>query len=274
MRAKRILVLSVGVALFAAHLVGAHPQAELWDRWAPHDPASTRTIDHSVWDRIIERYLDSNHPGGVALFDYGAVSDADHRALASYIEDLEAVPVGRLNRDEQLAYWLNLYNALTIRVILDHYPVDSIRDIDISGAFRNGPWDAALVEVENTPVTLNDIEHRIIRPIWQDPRIHYVINCASIGCPNLYAEALTPANLEEAMNEGARTFINHSRGVSISGNTMTLSSIYDWFQVDFGDSEEEVKRHLVGFAAPELARRIRDFDGRIRYEYDWSLNEP
>ncbi len=262
------------MTLLPAGFVAGHPQAELWDRWEPHNPNSTRTIDHSDWDEFIDRYLIRDHPSGVARISYGDVSEQDHQTLASYVDGLQQVPVGDLNRDEQLAFWLNLYNALTIRVILDHYPVETIRDIDISGAFRNGPWDAHLVEVEDTPVTLNDIEHRVIRPIWQDPRIHYVINCASIGCPDLYAEALTAANVEQAMAEGAETYINHPRGVSVSGNRMTLSSIYDWFQADFGGSEESVIDHLLDYADRGLAGRIRDFDGRINYEYDWSLNAP
>ena len=274
MKQRAIGGLILVMTLVPAAVVIGHPQAELWDRWEPYNAGSTRTVDHSDWDEFIDRYLISEHPSGVARIDYGDVSSRDHEALAAYVDDLQEVPVSDLNRDEQLAFWLNLYNALTIRVILDHYPVETIRDIDISGAFRNGPWDAHLVEVEDTPVTLNDIEHRIIRPIWQDPRIHYVVNCASIGCPNLYNEALTAANIDQAMNKGAEEFINHPRGATISGNTMTLSSIYDWFQPDFGGSEEGVIDHLLEYADSELARQIRGFDGRINYEYDWSLNEP
>ena len=101
------------------------------------------------------------------------------------------------SRDEQLAYWINLYNALTVKVILDHYPVKSILDIDISpGWFSIGPWGKKLVAVEGVEISLDDIEHRILRPIWRDPRIHYALNCAAVGCPNLLREAFTGATAE------------------------------------------------------------------------------
>jgi hypothetical protein len=100
------------------------------------------------------------------------------------------------------------------------------------------------------------------------------VNCASIGCPNLLPTALTGAALETTLSEAARDYINHPRGVSIDGNRMTLSSIYDWYIEDFGDSVEGIIDHLLQHAESDLAQELRTFDGRVRYEYDWSLNEP
>jgi len=251
----------------------AAPSADLWERWAAHDATSTDAVDHSAWDGFLARHLRTGEDG-IARIAYGAVPDADKDALAAYLGTLAATQVSALNRPEQQAFWINLYNALTVQVILDHYPVATIRDIDISpGLFSNGPWGKKLIAVEGELVSLDDIEHRILRPIWQDPRIHYAVNCASIGCPNLQDRAFTAANADALMDKGARAYVNHPRGVDVDGRTLTVSSIYEWFKEDFGDSDAGVIAHLKAFAKPDLkqalagAKRI-DADG-----YDWSLNE-
>ena len=185
---------------------------------------------------------------------------------------MQAVDVSELNRDVQLPYWINLYNAATVDLILDNYPVDSIRDIG-GGAFGGGPWDEPLLNVEGVELTLNDVEHRIIRPIWQDNRIHYVVNCASIGCPNLHPEALTEENWERLFEESAVDYTNHSRGVRFDGRRLILSEIYNWYVEDFDGDVEGVIDHLVDYVDRDTAARLREFDGRVRYEYDWDLNE-
>ena len=159
-------------------------------------------------------------------------------------------------------------------VILEHYPVTSIRRINISpGFFSRGPWDAPLVEVEGQSLTLNDIEHRILRPIWNDPRIHYGVNCASIGCPNLQPKPFTAENLESMLEAAARGFINHPRGVYFDGRRLRLSSIFNWFSEDFGESDREVLEHLGEYTEPSLAETLRNYTGRISYDYNWDLNE-
>ena len=261
-----LLLLPVAAALSA-------PQAELWPRWEAHDAASADVVDHSAWQSFLDAYLVSGHPSGVNRVPYGEVSAADRRALQGYIDDLQAVSVSGLNRDEQLAYWINLYNAATVDVILDNYPVDSIRDIG-GGLMAKGPWDEALLRVEGEDLTLNDVEHRIIRPIWQDERIHYVVNCASIGCPNIYPEALSASNWERIFEESAESYTNHPRGVRFDGNRLVLSEIYNWYVADFGGDIDGVVAHLVEYVDSETAERLRSHSGRVRYEYDWSLNEP
>src|SRR5262249_38666689 len=156
-------------------------------------------------------------PGKVNLIRYAQVTPIDRESLNAYIARLSALLVSKYARAEQLAYWINLYNALTVRLVLDHYPVASIRDIDISpGLFADGPWDKDLITVEGKRITLNDIEHRILRPIWNDPRLHYALNCAALGCPNLQPTAFTSDNADQLMERGARDFIN-TRGVRVIG---------------------------------------------------------
>jgi hypothetical protein len=252
----------------------AGPKAQLWSKWQSHNPENVAHIDHTPWDAFVKAYVNDAHPSGINRVGYASVTTHDRKALEAYIEAMQAVAVSTFNRNEQKAFWVNLYNALTVKIILDHYPVAGIRDIDISpGWFSDGPWGAKLLKIEGEDVSLDDIEHRILRPIWKDHRIHYAVNCASLGCPNLVKEAFTKANTERLLEQGARAYINHPRGVKVEQNRMTLSSIYKWFQEDFGESEKEVISHLKAYAAAPLAKTLKAFKGKIRYDYDWKLNE-
>jgi hypothetical protein len=254
--------------------VAAAPQAELWPRWSEHDPESNRVVDHEAWGSFLDEYLIHDHPSGVSRVRYGAVSGADKRSLDEYLNRLQGIEVSELNRAEQRAFWLNLYNAYTIKLILDHYPVDSIKEIDISGVFDDGPWGADIISVEGVDLTLDDIEHRILRPIYEDPLIHYAVNCASIGCPNLQPEPFTAENYRELAVAGARAFINHPRGVNPEADPLEVSSIYNWFTSDFGGSWEGVREHLLRYADTARREVLQGYDGNVNYAYDWSLNEP
>lgn len=203
------------------------------------------------------------------------MSGTDRQALDAYIAGLAGVAIDDYRRDEQRAYWINLYNALTVRVVLDHYPVATIRDIDISpGFFSYGPWDRKLVTIEGEALSLNDIEHRIVRPIWKDARVHYAVNCAALGCPELPTRAFTAANTEAMLDEAARVYVNHRRGTQVKSGILTVSKIYAWYAEDFGNSAEGVIEHLKRYAAPALAAVLERADGIDGYTYDWSLNEP
>ena len=264
------LVLALSVIAGAAQ---AAPKSDLWPRWEAHDPASRVQVDHSAWDDILARHVRPSGDG-VNLFDYSGIGAADSAALDGYIDLLAGTDVDGLNRDEQLAYWINFYNALTIQLILDHMPVDSILDIRISpGLFSIGPWGKKLVTVEGEELSLDDIEHRILRPIWNDPRIHYGVNCASIGCPNLVPVAYTAENVDRLLTENAIAYVNDPRGAELRSGNLTVSSIYDWFDEDFGGNETGVLRHLRQYAKPELKKQLElvlEIDG---YDYDWSLND-
>jgi len=249
------------------------PDLEPWDIWAVSDENNTDRIDHSEWQSILDTYLLSDTADGINRFRYAAVSETHRRRLQDYLDGLARIDPRIYPLAEQRAYWINLYNALTIQLVLAHYPVKSIRKI-FGGILASGPWDEKLIEVTGIPLSLNDIEHRILRPIWRDPRIHYAVNCASLGCPNLATRAFTAANSEHLLDAGARAYINHPRGVSIHKDRLTASSIYDWYDTDFGDSMEGLRQHWLLYATPELKKQLGDYQGKIRYDYDWKLNRP
>lgn len=250
------------------------PKAELWERWTAHSPTSTASIDHGDWDVFLGRNL-VTHRDGVNRIAYAKVSEDDRQRLRNYLGKLAAIRISDYSREEQRAFWINMYNALTVDVVLEHYPVETIRAIRISpGFFSIGPWGKKLISVEGEKLSLDDIEHRILRPIWKDPRIHYAVNCASLGCPKLMPRAFTAANTEALLEQGARDFINSYHGARFEADgRLTASSIYDWFQEDFGGSEAGVIAHLRLYAKPELESKLERISDVYDFDYDWSLND-
>lgn len=251
----------------------ALPKAGLDDRhWASADAGSADAVDHAAWDAFLAAYV-ATDPEGVNRVAYGAVTAADRAALEAYLERLQAVEVSALARDEQLAYWVNLYNARTVALIQEHYPVGSIRDITF-GFLSFGPWDEPMLIVEGRALSLNDVEHQIVRPVWQDQRIHYVLNCAASGCPNLGLAAYTGATIDAAMDAAARAFVNDPRGARFDAEgRLTVSKIYGWFREDFGGDHAGVLAELRRYAQPDLLTRLEGRDRIDAYDYDWSLND-
>ncbi|MEQ9639488.1 MAG: DUF547 domain-containing protein [Alphaproteobacteria bacterium] len=261
----------LGLAFFlltAAVPALAAPAAELWPRWEKFTAGSAASVDHGAWNAFLATYV--RPVDGVNLVDYGAVDAAAQAALDGYIQMLAATDIDGLDRPQQMALWINLYNAVTVRLIVDNYPLDSIRDL---GGLFSSPWGKKLVTVAGEDLSLDDIEHRILRPIWRDPRIHYAVNCASVGCPNLAAEAYEAERLDGQLDAAARAYVNHPRGAEVLGDGLVVSKIYDWYQVDFGGSEAGVISHLKQFAAPPLAKMLTGVSGVADYRYDWALND-
>lgn len=255
-------------------IIPATQANELLDGWAGYDNSNSDTVDHTLWQDFLDSYLDTDD-FGQTYFAYASVTSADRTQLNRYIRQLEARNPLTLSRDEQKAYWTNLYNAATVRVVLNDYPVDSIRDIGgrFGGFFKTGPWKEPVVSVNEQALSLDDIEHGIVRPKYQDHRVHYAFNCAAMGCPNLSGVAYTGSNIEALLQDAERDFVNHQRGVRIQGGTLIVSKIYKWYLDDFVDSEDQLPLFLAESAEPKLRAQLKGYSGNIRYEYDWSLNE-
>ena len=243
---------------------------DAWTFWAENNPASTRQVDHSAWQSFLDQYL-APQPDGVNLMAYNRVGQGEARAaLQNYLQRLADIDPRRLTRNEQFAYWVNLYNALTVEVVLSNPDKKTIRGMG-KRLFSFGPWDDALITIAGEDVTLNDIEHRILRPIWQDPRIHFAVNCASIGCPNLQPVAFRADNLDALLDTAQDEYINHPRGVDQTSGSLVLSSIFDWYQSDFAADPTGLLRYLARFhKTPDML--LNAAPERIDYDYDWTLN--
>jgi hypothetical protein len=260
----------VTLALLA---LGAAPAAaqDITTVFSRHNAASTQTVDHSDWGKLLADFV---HPGPdkVNRVDYRRFKSQGQDVMHAYLARLQATNVSALSRNEQLAFWANLYNATTVDVVLRHYPVDSIRDIK-SGLFSKGPWGIKLITVEGVELSLDDIEHKILRPIWRDPRVHYAVNCASIGCPSLPRVPFTGAKLDGMLDVAARDYINHPRGFSAQNGLVRASQIYSWYAADFGGSAAGVLRHARRYAQRDLARQLGEVAAIASYHYDWRLND-
>lgn len=263
------LVLVIGLVIKAYNLYQTILPIPI-DYWHISDEQNKTIVNHQVWQEILTSYLISSKEDKSRRFDYASVTTKDKKKLNSYLQAMQMIDPRQLNRNEQFAYWINLYNALTISIVLKHYPLNSIKNI---GDGYTGPWNIELAVIANQPITLNKIEHGILRSLWQEPRVHYVINCASIGCPDLSATALTGSNIEQQLTTAAKRFINQEKAVSLNNNSLTLSSIYDWFDEDFGDNQQALIQHLITYAEPNLKEKLLTFEGDINFTYNWELND-
>lgn len=269
----RPMTLILGFLLTFAFVLApfAGPSSQELSTWKIHSPNSTKTVDHSAWDQILQKYISDR--SGVHYFAYGKVSQEEKVKLKNYLKTLSSLNPQEFNRTEAMAFWINAYNAITVDIVLDNYPVESIKDIK-SSFFRSGPWKTDIFKIQGQHLSLDNIEHGILRPIFKDSRVHYAVNCASYSCPNLASHAFTSKNLNQLLNQGATDYINHSRGVQFnSDGDLVLSSIWKWFKEDFGSSEASVIKHLKKYAKPGLKAQLESFDGSISYDYGWKLNE-
>ncbi len=215
---------------------------------------------HSNWAEILQKYV----IGG--RVDYYGIQQ-DEKQLQVYLDNISDVQVGQLSRDAQLALYINAYNACTVKLILDEIEdgeiVDSIKDI---GGFFTSPWDIPFCKVGGEVLTLNNIEHDIIRPKFQDNRIHFAVNCASNSCPKLYSTAFLPSILDSQLEEATISFLNDKKSNYIKGKALYLSRIFKWYGEDF--SNDPVSFYLKKTQNVEDSSTLK-----VKYlAYDWSLN--
>ncbi len=258
--------------LSTASQVNAVAKADYWAYWDKSNSSNFMSIDHSELSFLLKTYVVTNHPSGINRFRYGSVSKGHKRRLEDYIATNQKIDPRNYSRDEQKVYWLNLYNALTINLVIDHYPVDSVRDI--SSKFGRGPWDKPLTKVAGKKLSLNDIEHRILRPIWKDFKIHFGLVCASLGCPNVQPAAFTVANSRKLLKQSGRDFVNHRRGLQIEKGSMQASSLFDWYESDFAPDRKTLLKIFAHYADDRKALYLLGFSGDISYNYDWRINAP
>lgn len=246
--------------------------AALHEIFNAHHKHGTKSVDHSAWGALLEKYL-STDKDGLNRFDYAGMKASGADALGRYVRKLEKTDPATLTPSEQFAFWTNLYNAKTVEIVTTHYPVSSIRDIRLSLNPFAGPWQAKVVRVAGQELSLDDIEHKILRPVWKDPRIHYAVNCASVGCPNLLKQPFTGKKLEPMLEQAARAYVNSTRGARIQDSKLVVSSLYDWYADDFGRNTTEIIAHIKRYADGKLAGRLENISEIDDYAYDWMLND-
>jgi hypothetical protein len=212
-------------------------------------------ISHTEWDALLQKNVSRN--GNV---NYKAFQK-DSKQLQAYLNELSAnVPTKSWSKNATLAYWINAYNAYTVKLILDNYPTKSIKDI-------NDPWGKKFFTLGNKKYSLEEIEHEILRKM-NEPRIHFAINCASFSCPNLLNEAYTEVKLNQQLAAVAKSFINDKTKNTITSNKIEISKIFDWFEGDF-KTKGSVIDFLNQYSGVKISRTAK-----INYkEYNWNLNE-
>lgn len=231
------------------------------------DPPATESevFDHSALDRLLHKHVDAD-----GWVDYKALAD-DPAALDAYIASLADAPFDKMSRDEKLAYLINAYNAFTLKLILDHYPIKSIKDIP--SAKR---WDAKRWKLSDGVFSLNQIEHKLIRPRFAEPRIHFALVCAAYSCPKLLNQAYTGARLEEQLHSQTAYAHAHDRWLRFdkAADTLYLTALYNWYGQDFKAQAGSVLVFAARYA-PDLQAAIdAGQEPKVKWlKYDWKLND-
>ena len=234
--------------------------------FARYATSGVTEVDHTLWDTLLARFIVPSLDG-VNRVDYARVKAEGLESLNRYVASLEAVDVTALGRAQQFAFWINLYNAAVVRLVANHYPMRSILEIS-----PIGPWKDKLVIVNQIALSLDDIENVILRGLFGDPRLHYAINCGSVGCPSLQLKAFTGAALDAQLDRAARDFINNPRAVRYEDGKLVLSGIFKWYRRDFEGDERGVLAHISRYT-DKPARHLLDGGKFDDYSYDWGLND-
>jgi hypothetical protein len=269
---KHILKLTMTASAAAMLCLGSASVAAAQE--APSTDAmqmkTEKMTENAAFNAFLTKYV--SQKGDLTVVAYGDVTDSDKASLDGYIETLSKSGPPSGSDEAIMAYWFNLYNAKTISVILDNYPVKSIRDIG-GGLFASGPWKDKNLTVAGKSMSLDDIEHGTVRAKYDEPRVHYAFNCASIGCPNLKTTAWKADTLESDLTQAARDYVNSPRGVRRdSKDRLVVSEIYKWYKEDFGGNQSGILNHLNVYADAETKAALNSAKKIDKFDYNWSLN--
>jgi hypothetical protein len=220
-------------------------------------------VNHSLFADLLQKYVADGN------VNYAGFKSEEAK-LDRYLDLLQKVDPKSLSRNEQFAFYANVYNAWTIKLILTKYPgIESIKEL---GVFNTGPWKKKVVRLNAETVSLDHIEHEILRPRFKDPRVHFAINCAAKSCPPLRSEPFTGSKLDRQLDAATRSFINNPAGYRLEGRNLHVSRIFKWFSEDFDD---DPLSFVLQYADPALKNKLEKGSEKINVEYlayDWSLN--
>lgn len=220
-------------------------------------------VDNQIFTRLLQQYVNDGN------VDYEGFKK-DEKILNQYLDILSRTDIEKLSKKGKFAFYVNAYNAFTIKLILTRYPdIESIKDI---GGLFSSPWDMKFIPLKNKKVTLDYIEHEVLRPTFKDARVHFAVNCASKSCPPLRNEAYEEDRLDDQLNEQTRQFINGENNYSLKGNSIYISKIFKWFKKDFNNTP---LAFVMQYAQEPLKEKLEALGSNVsvRYlDYDWSLN--
>ena len=262
MKISSLYLLPLSAGMLAALMAFTAPTAPV----TPPRAAAAAPIDHSAFDKLLKKYV--NEKG---LVDYKGWKK-DQVAFNKYLQMLSKnPPAASTSKAEQMAYWINAYNAYTIRLVLDHYPVESIKDIGtkIQIPFVTTPWASKFFSIGGTKMSLDNIEHGTLRKNYNDPRIHFALVCASISCPRLRNEAYTAAKLDSQLDDQGRDFLNNPAKNKPGKASAQLSKYFDWYKGGWTNNGHTVASWVNKYSTTKI-----DGNAKISYlDYNWQLNE-
>jgi len=232
--------------------------------------------DYTVWGNLLSKHYDP-----AKGMDYKALKAQDKKTLDDLRRQLATVDVQTLNKQDQLAYWINLYNINVVGVVVDNYPIESIKDLSTDPIIRLNVFKKPYVQTKRGAISLNDVENERIRDGFKDPRIHFAINCAAQSCPPIRTEPYVGSKVSEQLDDQARKFINGPNGVRLekgSGGALVLhtTKIMDWFQTDFDKWGGGRVPFLIRYASSDKRKQIEAAGNQAKLafdDYSWKLND-
>ena len=240
-------------------------------QWPASQRISMNEVDHSSYHKLLQKYVDDD---GLVNYKAWHRNLADRKALTVYLEHLGKADSSKpASREAKLAYWINAYNAVTLEGILQVYPTTSIRN-HTAKLIGYNIWKNLLLISGDQKINLDSIEHKVLRKM-DEPRIHFAIVCASIGCPRLLNEAYTADRIEEQLKNNTTDFFSRSQNLQVdtSNRQLRLSAIMNWFGSDFGQSQQQQIKSVAPYFPKEASRLVEQGEYRVQYlDYDWSLN--
>ncbi len=214
---------------------------------------ASQTVDHSKWDAILKKHVTA---AGVVDYSGLKIKKVELKAILTQYAQINPAT---LKSNEQLAFYINLYNLATVQLIVDNYPLKSIKDLD-----AGKPWDVKRIMLNGQKKSLNDIENNIVRPTFKDPRIHFALNCGAVSCPPLLNAAFTGVNVQKLLDAQTKAFVNNKSSTVVQASSLKLSRIFDWYKTDFGDVTSFLNKYLTTPVAKGAS---------LAYlEYNWAVN--
>jgi hypothetical protein len=238
-------------------------------------PLHAADPDYKLWQDLLSKYYDPARG-----MNYKALKASDKATLDKLRQQMAAVDAGSLSRPEQLAYWINLYNISVVNVVVERYPVESIRDISTDPIVRLNVFKKPAAKIKGGELSLNDIENDKIREGFKDPRIHFAINCAAESCPPIRTEPYAGARIDQQLDDQARRFLNGPHGVKIGADgsdlVLHVTKILDWFSKDFESWGGGQVKFVTKFLTPDKQKRLAGNHGDVDLQFDdysWKLND-